>query len=99
MSRVEIAFGEGLRMKLVTRDLRIVVSDSHGKVGELAISKGPVDWWPRDAKNSYRLPWTRFDKVMQENGRKGPLRSLQPVKARKAVSRRRSPRRRTTPKV
>jgi hypothetical protein len=42
MSTVEIAFGEGLRMKLVTRDLRIVVSNSHGKVGELAISKGPL---------------------------------------------------------
>jgi hypothetical protein len=98
MNRVEIAFGEGLRMKLVTRDLRIVVSDSHGKVGELAISKGPVDWWPRDAKNSYRLPWTRFDAVMQNNGRKGPLRSLKPVKARKAVGRKQSGGKRIAPK-
>src|SRR2546421_12504855 len=96
MSTVEIAFGEGLRLSLVRQDLRIVVSDSHGKIGELAISKGPVDWWPRDAKYSYRLPWKRFDAVMQENGRKGPLRSLQPVKARRAKGRKRPVRKRTT---
>ena len=83
MTRVQIVFGEGLRMDL-TRDVRIVVSDSRRKIGELAISRGPVDWWPRDAKYSYRLPWSRFDTVMQEMGRKGPLRTLKPVKARKA---------------
>ncbi|SRR5712692_1618407 len=83
MHRVQIDFGEGLRMELSTKDLRIVVSDDDGKLGELAISRGPIEWWSRYAKNSSRMRWGRFDTVMRENGRIGQPRPWRPIKARR----------------
>lgn len=83
MHRVQIDFGEGLRMELSTKDLRIVVSDDDGKLGELAISRGPIEWWSRYAKNSSRMRWGRFDAVMRENGRTGQPRPWRPIKARR----------------
>src|SRR5450759_140634 len=84
MHRVQIAFEEGMRMDLVTKDLRIVVSDEKGKLGELAISKGSIEWWSRYAQNSSWLPWARFDAVMRDKGRIGKLRPWRPIKARAA---------------
>jgi hypothetical protein len=74
-------------MDLVTKDLRIVVSDDEGKLGELAISKGPIEWWSRYAKNSSRLQWRRYDTVMRENGRMGQPRPWRPIKARRVGAR------------
>ena len=42
MYKVEIAFGRGLRMDLKSKDIVLVVSDEHGKMGELRISRGSV---------------------------------------------------------
>ena len=47
MYKVEIAFGRGLRMDLRSKDVVLVVSNEHGKMGELRISRGSVDWWAK----------------------------------------------------
>ena len=39
MYKVEIAFGRGLRMDLRSKDVVLVVSNEHGKMGELRISR------------------------------------------------------------
>jgi len=56
MHRVEIAFGRGLRMELKTRDIVFVVSDAEGKLGELHVSKGSVDWLPGVLKCATAFP-------------------------------------------
>jgi hypothetical protein len=84
MHRVEIAFGRGLRMELKTKDIVFVVSDDEGKLGELHVSKGPVDWLSRNAQARDRLPWDRFGQVMEENSRWGGWRGRPPVKAKRA---------------
>ena len=47
MYKVEVAFGRGLRMDLKSKDIVLVVSNEHGKMGELRISRGSVDWWAK----------------------------------------------------
>ena len=42
-------------------------------IGELLVSKGAVEWRPRDLQHSYRLNWTMFDRVAQEKGRRRRL--------------------------
>ncbi len=42
-------------------------------IGELLISKGAVEWRPSNLQHSYKLNWTQFDRVAQENGRRRKL--------------------------
>ena len=56
---------------VLNKDVRIVVSSGDTRLGELAISKGSIDWRPAKHPSSYRLTWERFDDVMRERGRKG----------------------------
>ena len=42
-------------------------------LGELLVSKGAVEWRPRDSQHSYRINWTKLDQVIQENGRRRRL--------------------------
>ena len=42
--------------------------DIDTKLGELRISRGTIDWVPRNHAQAYRLEWERFDEVMRENG-------------------------------
>jgi hypothetical protein len=42
-------------------DIEIEIFADDGKLGELHISRGGVDWWPRDAKqNKIELTWEQF---------------------------------------
>ena len=44
-----------------------VFTDGEGKIGELRISKGAVDWWPRDSKKQYhRCTWEKLRSFMEE---------------------------------
>lgn len=40
-----------------------------GKVGTLKVSKGGVEWVPRDHEYGIRLNWDDFGKLMQEQGK------------------------------
>ena len=50
------------------KDVTFVVRSDNEKLGELRISKGSVDWVPRSGRIVRRLPWERFDALMQEHG-------------------------------
>jgi hypothetical protein len=85
MYKVEVAFGRGLRMELKSKDIVLVVADDVGKMGELRISKGSVDWWPYMNKQTpTTLRWDRFAEVMQDPGLPRRRKARRPVKAKRA---------------
>jgi hypothetical protein len=44
------------------------VFSDNGKLGELRISRGGVDWWPRDAKrHGELLTWEQFAARMERS--------------------------------
>jgi hypothetical protein len=51
-------------------DVEFSVSDGGTKIGTLKVSKGTVDWVPRDHTKAYYLGWKDFEKMMMENGNK-----------------------------
>ena len=42
-------------------------------LGELLLSKGAVEWRPSNSQHSYKLNWSQFDRVVQDNGRRRRL--------------------------
>ena len=85
MYKVEIAFGRGLRMDLKSKDIVLVVSNEHGKMGELRISRGSVDWWAkRNRETPTTLGWERFADVMEDPGLPRRRKVRRPVKAKRA---------------
>ena len=47
-------------------DVVFEVYDDDGKMGELRVSQGGVDWYPRGAQIPARLSWETFDAVMAD---------------------------------
>ena len=85
MNKVEIAFSRGLRMDLKSKDVVLVVSTERGKMGELRISKGSVDWWPaRNRETPTTLKWERFAEVMANPDLPRRRKVRRPVKAKRA---------------
>ena len=51
------------------KDVEIEISTDDGKLGTLLVSKGNIEWRPKNkSKTKYRLAWSRFAKVMEANG-------------------------------
>jgi hypothetical protein len=85
MYKVEIAFGRGLRMDLKSKDIVLVVSNEHGKMGELRISRGSVDWWAkRNRETPTTLRWERFAHEMENPDLPRRRKVRRPVKAKRA---------------
>jgi hypothetical protein len=49
-------------------DVEFVVSKNDSKLGTLRISKGSLVWFPFNTWYGYKLDWTTFGKLMQEEG-------------------------------
>ena len=47
-------------------DVVFEVRSDGEKLGELRVSQGGVDWLPGNAKNSAKLTWERFNRLMEE---------------------------------
>jgi hypothetical protein len=47
-------------------DLVIEVTSDGEKLGELRVSRGSIDWAPRNHSYATSLSWERFDKLMRE---------------------------------
>jgi hypothetical protein len=64
MARVTIEVRE---LKLGLQDVVFVAKDGGGKIGELHLSSGSVDWWPRGVKsNAIRVKWSTFGEWMEQ---------------------------------
>jgi hypothetical protein len=59
---------------VVNSDVEFVVMSGSEKLGELHLSKGSLDWRPKNSKKTeYRLSWERFAQVMATEGRETRL--------------------------
>jgi hypothetical protein len=50
-------------------DLVVEVSADGAKLGELRISRGSIDWAPKNHTYATSFTWEQFDRLMQENSR------------------------------
>jgi hypothetical protein len=85
------------QMPVTKVDLVMTVSYGPGKLGELRISRGGVDWWPRSAhtqKRSYR--WSAFARLLESGeatpGVRVPKTAPRRNSKKTATARRRRPR-------
>lgn len=71
MARHEIRMDQSLRdLGKVDMVLQVVIDGA--KRGELHISKGAIDWWPRNSKTKkHTVTWSRLADLLEEHG---PLR-------------------------
>jgi len=47
-------------------DVVFEVRSDDEKLGELHVSQGSIDWYPRSSKKPRRLRWEQFDRLMDE---------------------------------
>jgi hypothetical protein len=52
--------------EVVNADMEFAIFEDGEKFGELWISKGGIEWWPRNAKKSVRMGWETFRRRMEE---------------------------------
>lgn len=55
---------------VLNRDVEFDVKDDSGVVGTLKISKGTVEWRPKNHSNGFHLPWQQFSALMQQHGKR-----------------------------
>jgi hypothetical protein len=56
--------------ELGNRDVVFEVHNDEGKTGALKVSRGTVEWVPRDHTYGFHLNWPDLASLMQEQGRK-----------------------------
>lgn len=54
--------------EVVNADLIVEIIADDQKFGQLQISRGTIDWVPRDKQTPHSLTWEQFDRVMREHG-------------------------------
>jgi hypothetical protein len=47
-------------------DVVFEVRSDDDKLGELRVSQGSIDWYPRSAQRGVSLSWEQFDRLMTE---------------------------------
>ena len=58
------------RINVKHTDMRIVVNKNGAKIGELLVSKGNVEWWPKgNFRNKKRMKWSQLDELFREHGK------------------------------
>ena len=45
-------------------DLKVRVFESEELLGTITISKGAIEWYPRNAKKPYKMRWARFNRII-----------------------------------
>jgi len=55
--------------EIANSDVIIDVHQDGKKHGTIKISKGGVDWQPKNVANSISLNWTQFDKIIRDSQR------------------------------
>lgn len=58
--------------QLGNADVVFTVSTDRGRLGALHISKGAVAWKPVNGRESFKMTWIQFGKIMEGNGDKLP---------------------------
>ena len=66
MAKHEVEFAVPPRM-LGRADVKFAVKKDGGVFGTLAISNGSVVWYPKKTSYGFKLGWSEFAALMQEN--------------------------------
>ena len=62
-------FLEVPKINVGSTDARIVIKKNGSKIGELLISKGNIEWWPKgNFRKKKRLRWSEFEVIFNEYG-------------------------------
>ncbi len=51
-------------------DIEFSVSKDDKKFGTLKVSKGAIEWVPKDMTYGYVMDWVNFDSTIKKNGKK-----------------------------
>lgn len=46
-------------------DLKIRIYENDELLGTITISKGAIEWYPKNAKKPYKMRWSRFDRIIR----------------------------------
>jgi hypothetical protein len=69
MSKVEVV--QFPKIEVIKGDLVIEITGNNGYVGRLYLSKGSIDFLPKDkAYNTLSLPWDKFARLMEKLDKK-----------------------------
>lgn len=49
-------------------DLKVQIYENDELLGTITISKGAIEWYPRNAKKPYKMRWSRFNRIIREEG-------------------------------
>lgn len=60
--------------EIVNTDVVVAVFSDDEKLGEVRISRGTIDWVPRNHTHAFRLSWEAFDSVMRDCGSREEIR-------------------------
>jgi hypothetical protein len=52
-------------------DIEFSVKKHGSKFGTLKVSKGAIVWTPANKQYGFKIGWTKFDELAQENGSNG----------------------------
>jgi hypothetical protein len=56
------------KREVINADMKFSITEDGEKLGELWISRGGVEWWPRNAKKSVVMSWQVFKRRMEGRG-------------------------------
>lgn len=59
-------------LPIVNTDAEFEIQRDGEKLGTLKVSRGTVEWVPRNHHYGYHLDWAAFDDLMRSKGIKGP---------------------------
>jgi len=62
----ELHVTQAPEFEIVNRDMVIEVSSDGQKLGQLQISRGGIDWRPRNDQIPCQLSWEQFDRYIQD---------------------------------
>ncbi len=53
---------------VLNKDTNFDIYSDGASLGTLKVSKGSIEWRPKNHTYGFHLPWERFDELMRENG-------------------------------
>jgi hypothetical protein len=62
----EVSFSVPQRI-LGRSDVEFIVKDDGEVLGTLKVSKGSLVWFPKNTTKGHKIPWNRFDTLMQNH--------------------------------
>ncbi|KAA0233571.1 MAG: hypothetical protein EDR02_13100 [Actinobacteria bacterium] len=60
--------------EIVNTDVVVAVFSDEEKLGEVRISRGTIDWVPRNHTHAFRIGWEAFDALMRDHGSRQEIR-------------------------